>query len=134
MASNPLHDMSLMSQASHHIIANSSYSWWAAWLANKAEQQVMMPDRWFTSGIMAPMSEKDGNDADSFATKRANLFVRFLQARAILFHNILLSIIIPVFNEEHLVYYAHHQGIGGDLFQPQISLPYRDLRYQNLRR
>jgi hypothetical protein len=58
MATNPLHDMSLMSQASHHIIANSSFSWWAAWLAKTAEQQIIMPDRWFTSGIMAPMSEK----------------------------------------------------------------------------
>ena len=57
-ANNPLHDLRLMSLASHHIIANSSYSWWAAWLGNKPEQQVIMPDRWYTHGIKAPISEK----------------------------------------------------------------------------
>ncbi len=55
---NPLHDLYLMSRASHHIIANSSYSWWAAWLGDKPNQQVIMPDRWFTSDILAPMEEK----------------------------------------------------------------------------
>ena len=55
---NPLHDLHLMSLASHHIIANSSYSWWAAWLADSPAQQVIMPDRWFTHGINAPMGEK----------------------------------------------------------------------------
>jgi hypothetical protein len=57
-APNPLHDMYLMSLAAHHIIVNSSYSWWAAWLGEKPGQQVMMPDRWFASGINAPISEK----------------------------------------------------------------------------
>ncbi|TAE89582.1 MAG: alpha-1,2-fucosyltransferase [Verrucomicrobia bacterium] len=55
---NPLHDLFLMSMASHHIIANSSYSWWAAWLGAKPVQQVIMPDRWFASDILAPMEEK----------------------------------------------------------------------------
>ena len=55
---NPLHDLSLMSKASHHIIANSSYSWWAAWIGDKAGQEVIMPDRWFTSSILAPIEEK----------------------------------------------------------------------------
>jgi hypothetical protein len=57
-AANPLHDLHLMSLASHHIIANSSYSWWAAWLANKPGQQVIMPDRWYAQGIKAPIGEK----------------------------------------------------------------------------
>ena len=57
-AANPLHDLRLMSLASHHIIANSSYSWWAAWIANNPGQQVIMPERWFTSGIKAPIDEK----------------------------------------------------------------------------
>jgi hypothetical protein len=55
---NPLHDLRLMSTASHHIIANSSYSWWAAWLGDKPGQEVIMPDRWFTTDINAPVSEK----------------------------------------------------------------------------
>ena len=57
-AANPLHDLHLMSLATHHIIANSSYSWWAAWLGEKPGQQVIMPDRWYAHGIKAPMAEK----------------------------------------------------------------------------
>ena len=47
-----------MSLAGHHVIANSSYSWWAAWLGKKTDQQVLMPDRWFKGGIKAPVDEK----------------------------------------------------------------------------
>lgn len=57
-ALNPLHDLHLMSLASHHIIANSSYSWWAAWLGKKPGQEVLIPDRWFASDIHAPIAEK----------------------------------------------------------------------------
>ena len=60
-AANPLHDLHLMSLAGHHIIANSTYSWWAAWLGDKPGQRVIMPDHWYAHGIkapMAPMAEK----------------------------------------------------------------------------
>jgi hypothetical protein len=53
-----LHDLFLMSRASHHIICNSSYSWWGAWLGEKPGQQVILPERWFASGIIAPIGEK----------------------------------------------------------------------------
>ena len=56
---NPLHDLHLMSQAGHHIIANSTYSWWAAWLGEKPGQQVLMPGRWYAHGCKAPISEKN---------------------------------------------------------------------------
>jgi len=55
---NPLYDLHLMSLASHHIIANSTYSWWSAWLAQSSTQRVIMPDRWYTGEIVAPMDEK----------------------------------------------------------------------------
>lgn len=55
---DPLHDLHLMSEASHHIIANSSYSWWAAWLGKKPGQQVLMPSVWYRSGMKAPAGEK----------------------------------------------------------------------------
>lgn len=58
-AANPLHDLHLMSLASHHIIANSSYSWWAAWIGKKPGQQVILPPRWFAKDIHAPMDDKD---------------------------------------------------------------------------
>lgn len=55
---DPLHDLHLMSRARHHIIANSSYSWWAAWLAKRDGQRVIAPDRWFGGGIDAPMEDR----------------------------------------------------------------------------
>lgn len=55
---DPLHDLYLMSCARHHIIANSSYSWWAAWLGKHPQQKVLAPDRWFGGQIHAPMEDR----------------------------------------------------------------------------
>lgn len=57
-AGNPLHDLHLMTKARHHIIANSSYSWWAAWIAKSPRQLVIAPKRWFAHGVIAPIEEK----------------------------------------------------------------------------
>lgn len=37
----------LMQQCKHFIIPNSSFSWWAAWLADYAEKKVIVPKKWF---------------------------------------------------------------------------------------
>lgn len=57
-AGDPLHDLHLMSCAGHHIIANSSYSWWAAWLGKKPGQRVIVPPVWFGGAMNAPIEEK----------------------------------------------------------------------------
>jgi hypothetical protein len=41
-------ELRLMAACRHHVIANSSLSWWAAWLAASAGQVVVAPVPWFT--------------------------------------------------------------------------------------
>ena len=49
-------DMCLMSKCNYHIIANSSFSWWGAWLGNS--EKVVAPSNWFADSC-ADKSVKD---------------------------------------------------------------------------
>ena len=40
-------DLCVMSMCNHHIIANSSYSWWGAWLNPSETKRVIAPKIWF---------------------------------------------------------------------------------------
>ena len=45
-----------MTLCSHHIIANSSFSWWGAWLSGS--KHVIAPSKWFGES----MSDHDTSD------------------------------------------------------------------------
>ena len=51
----PALDLHIMARCRHHIIANSSFSWWGAWLGDYSKKYVIAPTPWFDSKIV----EKD---------------------------------------------------------------------------
>lgn len=43
-------ELLVMSRCKNHIIANSTFSWWGAWLNRHKEKIVIGPERWFING------------------------------------------------------------------------------------
>ena len=44
----PWEDLALMARCHHHVVANSSFSWWGAWLNPSSDKVVIVPRAWFT--------------------------------------------------------------------------------------
>ena len=64
----PWEDMTLIGACRDQIIANSSFSWWGAWLNPRADKNVIAPRQWSTRNKMF----KD-NKADMFPTGKITI-------------------------------------------------------------
>lgn len=53
-------DLWLMTMCRHHINANSTFSWWGAWLANHSKGMVICPKRWFN--LSREENDRDAKD------------------------------------------------------------------------
>ncbi len=52
---NPLADFYLLSRCAHFVIANSSFSWWAAWLGRAEDTIVHAPSPWVLDRTFSPV-------------------------------------------------------------------------------
>jgi hypothetical protein len=55
----PWDGMALMSRCHHHVIANSSFSWWGAWLDARSDKTVIAPRAWFTPDRLRMNNTRD---------------------------------------------------------------------------
>ena len=56
---DPAVDMCMMTMCDHNVIANSSFSWWGAWLNDNTNKKVIAPKRWFGPAYKGVHDTKD---------------------------------------------------------------------------
>ena len=47
---DPIYNMLAISKCHHHIISNSTFGWWGAWLSNNLTKLVVAPKNWYVDG------------------------------------------------------------------------------------
>jgi hypothetical protein len=63
--SRPWRDMKLMAACSHHVMANSSFSWWGSWLSDNPGKIAVAPYDWFARPVMRRLNTIDLHRPDT---------------------------------------------------------------------
>ena len=56
---NDIDDFNLLASCKHQIIANSSFSWWAAYLNPNESKKIIAPARWYTDDVQRTVLPKE---------------------------------------------------------------------------
>ena len=65
-------DMFLMSMCDNHIISNSTFSWWGAWLNQKDSKKIIAPKQWFGPGHAIQYKKISKEITKDFMTIQSN--------------------------------------------------------------